>query len=251
MRTVVRRPPMCAATLAVHSSVLAHTISRIMRGLVIAIDGPTAAGKSTAGRALAASLGYLYIDTGAMYRAVGWKAIDEGIGLEDAPRLADLAARMRIELGGDPHHVSVAVDGRNVTDALRTPAVDAAASRVSAVAGVRAALVEQQRSMGRDGGVVLDGRDIGTHVFPEAAVKFFLVAESAVRAERRHEENLTRGRTEDLAETRAAIDERDRRDRGRDVAPLEPASDAILLDTSGLSREEVVSRMLEIVRSRL
>jgi cytidylate kinase len=222
-----------------------------MRGLVIAIDGPTAAGKSTAGRALAAKLGYLYIDTGAMYRAVGWKALEEGIDLEDAPRLADLAGRIRIDLGGDPHHVTVSVDGRDVTAALRTPAVDVASSKVSAVPGVRAALVEQQRVMGHGGGVVLDGRDIGTHVFPDAQVKFFLVAQPGVRAVRRNDENRTRGRTEDLAETRAAIEDRDQRDQGREVAPLRPAPDALLLDTSDLTRELVVDKMLEIVRSRL
>jgi CMP/dCMP kinase len=222
-----------------------------MSGLVIAIDGPTAAGKSTAGRALASSLGYTYIDTGAMYRAVGWKALEEGIDLEDAPKLSDLASRIRIELGGDPHHVTVSVDGRDVTTAIRTSEVDAASSRVSAIAGVRRAMVEQQRAMGRAGGVVLDGRDIGTHVFPDAQVKFFLVAQPGVRAERRHEENVTRGRTEDLAETQAAIEERDRRDKGRDVAPLRQAPDAIVVDSSGLTRDEVVAKMLEIVRCRL
>jgi len=222
-----------------------------MNGPVIAIDGPTAAGKSTAGRALAAALGYLYIDTGAMYRAVGWKAIEEGIQLEDEGALADLARRVRIELGGDPHHVTVTVDGRDVTAALRTPEVDAASSRVSAIAGVRRALVEQQRAMGRDGCVVLDGRDIGTHVFPDAQVKFLLVADSSVRADRRHAENLGRGRSEELSETQAAIEERDRRDAGRDVAPLRAAQDAIVIDSSAASRDEVLAKMLEIVRSRL
>jgi cytidylate kinase len=222
-----------------------------MKGLVIAIDGPTAAGKSTAGRALAAALGYLYIDTGAMYRAVGWKALEAGIAFEDAGALAELARTIRIALGGDPHNVTVEVDGRDVTAAIRTPAVDAASSKVSAVPGVRAALVEQQRLMGREGRVVLDGRDIGTHVFPDAHVKFFLVAESTIRADRRYSENLDRGRTEDLAETRAALEERDRRDAGREVAPLRAAPDAIVIDSSSCSREEVLAKMLEIVESRL
>jgi cytidylate kinase len=222
-----------------------------MRRLIIAIDGPTAAGKSTAGRALAARLGYLYIDTGAMYRAVALRAVEEGCDLEDAEALARLAETTRIGLAGDPGRVTVTVDGRDVTSAIRTPAVDAAASKVSAVPGVRAALVEQQRALGREGGVVLDGRDIGTHVFPEAEVKFFLLADPTVRAGRRRDENAARGREESLAATLAALEERDRRDSSRDVAPLRPASDAAVLDTSGLSPEGVVEKMLEIVRTRL
>jgi cytidylate kinase len=222
-----------------------------MRRLIIAIDGPTAAGKSTAGRALAARLGYVYIDTGAMYRAVGWKALEEGVSLDDPARLAEIAASALIRVGGDPHRPTVTVDGRDVTALVRTPAVDAAASRVSAVPGVRAALVEQQREMGREGGVVMDGRDIGTHVFPEADVKFFLTADPGVRAHRRHDENLARGRDESLAATRAAVEERDRRDTTRDAAPLRPAADAVTVDTTDLTREGLLAKMLEIVRPRL
>ena len=222
-----------------------------VRPLIIAIDGPTAAGKSTAGRGLAARLGYVYIDTGAMYRAVGWQALEDGADFDDATRLSEIASRITIRLGGDPHRPTVTVDGRDVTELIRTPAVDAAASKVSTVPGVRAALVEQQREMGREGGIVMDGRDIGTHVFPEADVKFFLSADPAVRAHRRHDENVAKGRDESLAATLHAIEERDRRDTTRDAAPLRPAHDAIILDTTELSRETLLARMLEIVRPRL
>jgi cytidylate kinase len=222
-----------------------------MRRLIIAIDGPTAAGKSTAGKALAARLGYTYIDTGAMYRAVGWRALEEGIDLDDAERLSELAARVRIAFGGDAAHPTISVDGRDVTSLIRTPAVDAAASKVSAVPGVREALVEQQRRIGREGGVVMDGRDIGTHVFPEADLKFFFVADPLVRARRRHDENLARGRDESLESTLAALEDRDRRDREREAAPLRRAPDAIDVDTTVLSREEILAKMLEIAASRL
>jgi cytidylate kinase len=222
-----------------------------MRRLIIAIDGPTAAGKSTAGKALAARLGYTYIDTGAMYRAVGWRALEEGIDLGDAERLSELAARIRIAFGGDAASPTISVDGRDVTPLIRTPAVDAASSRVSAVPGVREALVEQQRRIGREGGVVMDGRDIGTHVFPDADLKFFFVADPLVRARRRHDENVARGRDESLEATLAALEERDRRDREREAAPLRRAPDAVDVDTTVLSREEILAMMLEIAASRL
>ena len=222
-----------------------------MRRLIISIDGPTASGKSTVGRALAAKLGYVYIDSGAMYRTVGWKALEEGIDLDDAKRLTDLAETTSIRVAGDPHAPTVTADGRDVSGLIRTPDVDIAASKVSTVPGVRAALVEQQRAMGRDGGVVMDGRDIGTHVFPEADVKFFLSADPDVRARRRHGENVSRGRDESLMATLAAIEERDRRDATRGTAPLRPAPDAVIIDTTELSRDGLLARLLEIVNPRL
>jgi len=226
-------------------------LGAIMRRLIIAIDGPTAAGKSTAGRALAEKLGYLYIDSGAMYRAVGWAALDANVDLDDAEALAALAERTEIRLAGGPHDPTVSVDGHDVTRAIRTPAVDVAASKVSTVPGVRAALVAQQRAIGRDGGVVMDGRDIGTHVFPAADVKVFLSAEPGVRARRRHDENLARGRAESLEATHAAVEARDHRDTTRDAAPLRAAADAIVVDSTDLSREGLLSKLLEIVQSRL
>lgn len=227
------------------------TIRGDMKRLIIAIDGPSAAGKSTAGKGLAARLGYLYIDTGAMYRAVGWKAIQEGVDLDDDAGLEILARGMEITLSGDPGKPVVIVDGRDVTTDIRTPAVDVAASKVSVVAGVRAAMVDQQRAMGRDGGVVLDGRDIGTHVFPNADLKFFLLADPSVRALRRHDENVSRGRDESLEQTMVSIAERDKRDSTRATAPLIPATDAVLIDTSLLSRDELVERMVEVIAERL
>ena len=221
-----------------------------MRRLIIAIDGTTAAGKSTAGRALATSLGYIYIDTGAMYRAVGLAAIEAGVALDDAEGLSALARRVAIRFEGDPSQPTVTLDGRDVTAAIRTPAVDEAASKVSVVPGVRAAMVEQQREMGRDGGVIMDGRDIGTHVFPNADVKFFFSADPTVRARRRHDENLARGRDESLEATLEALASRDHRDETRDAAPLRPATDAIPIDTTSLTRDELLAKLLEIASSR-
>jgi len=222
-----------------------------MRRLIISIDGPTASGKSTGGRALASKLGYVYIDTGAMYRTVGWKALEESIPLDDAERLAHLARTTVIRVSGDPNAPTITADGRDVSGLIRTPDVDIAASKVSTIPGVRAALVEQQRAMGCEGGVVMDGRDIGTHVFPEADVKFFLSADPDVRARRRHDENVSRGREDSLMSTLTAIEERDHRDATRGAAPLRPAPDAVIVDTTALSREGLLARLLEIVNPRL
>ncbi len=221
------------------------------RGLIIAIDGPTAAGKSTAGKALAARLGYTYIDSGAMYRAVGLAAIERGVSLDDDAALASLAETVEVRFGGDPHSPSVSLDGRDVTSLIRTPAADTASSKVSVVPGVRAAMVAQQQAMGRDGGVVMDGRDIGTHVFPNADLKVFLLADAHERAKRRHAEHKERGTAATLDSTREAIEDRDRRDTSRAAAPLRPAADAVTIDTTDLSREDLLDRLLELVQSRL
>jgi cytidylate kinase len=221
-----------------------------MRRLTIAIDGPAAAGKSTAGKALAARLGYLYIDTGALYRAVAWLAEREG--LADAPGAAvaarALAADIRLE--GEPARLRVLVDGRDVSDAIRTPRMSDLSSRLSALPEVRAALLGLQRRLGAAGGVVMDGRDIGTVIFPGADAKFFVSASPEARARRRHEELLARGLPSDEARVRAEIEERDRRDAGRDVAPLRAADDAVAIDTTALTPEQVLDRLLEVVQSR-
>lgn len=219
--------------------------------MIIAIDGPTAAGKSTAGKALAARLGYTYIDSGAMYRTVGLAAIERGISLDDASALSALAEEIEVRVSGDPHALTISLDGRDVTSLIRTPAADVAASKVSVVPGVRAAMVAQQQAMGRDGGVVMDGRDIGTHVFPNADLKVFLLADARERAKRRHAEHQERGTGATLDATHSAIEDRDRRDSSRAAAPLRPAADAITIDTTDLSREELVGRLLELVQSRL
>jgi len=219
------------------------------RGLVIAIDGPSGAGKSTAGRTLAARLGYVFIDTGAMYRCVALKALRAQAPLDDDERLAALARDTRIELldGGQ----RVFLDGEHVTEEIRTRAVSVAASRVSAHPAVRRELVARQREMGREGGVVLDGRDIGTAVFPDADVKFYFDADPGRRARRRQAELDAAGPGADLPAIEAEIRERDRADATRTDSPLVRAADAVHLDTTELTPEQVVESMLATVRAKL
>jgi CMP/dCMP kinase len=216
------------------------------RGLVVAIDGPSGAGKSTAGRAVAERLGYVFLDTGAMYRALALAALREGIPLDDAGAVAALAGRVRLDLqpGG-----AVILDGQDVTSALRTQEVGAAASRVSVHPSVRRHMVAHQREMGQAGGVVMDGRDIGTAVFPDADVKFYVDAHPRQRAMRRHEELAQRGLSSDLDTIEREIRERDHADSTRAESPLTRAPDAIPLDTTELGLEEVVRRMLAAVEA--
>jgi cytidylate kinase len=225
--------------------------SLIPQGLIIAIDGPSGAGKSTAARALAKRLGYLYIDTGAMYRAVAWQVLRAGIALDDTARIGELAARARIELTGNVDTMRVLIDGCDITAEIRTPHVSQAASIVSAIPAVRRALVARQQEMGRAGGIVMEGRDIGTQVFPQAGVKFFLDASVEARSQRRFSEDAARGvAAKSLDATLAEIQERDIRDRTRTDSPLVQAPDAIPLDSSGLTAEQVVERMIEILEAK-
>ena len=218
---------------------------------IIAIDGPSGAGKSTLGRRLARELGLLYIDTGAMYRAVALAAAAAGVKDSDAEGLTCVAHRARIRLEGDPDSLRVFLDGRDVSEEIRGEAVGRDASLVSAVPAVRRELVRRQREMGeRGGGVVLDGRDIGTVVFPSADVKFFLTAVPEARARRRLEEERAREASQSFEETLADINDRDRRDATRDDSPLAIADDAVVIDTTELSVEEVFQRMLRAVRYR-
>jgi len=210
------------------------------RGLVVAIDGPSGAGKSTAGRALARRLGYVFIDTGAMYRALAWKALDAGVDVDSESELADLAREMAFEFVGESR---VRLDGIDVTDQIRSREVSVAASQVSRHPAVRRALVERQRELGREGGVVLDGRDIGTAVFPDADLKFFVDADPRRRAARRHAELRARGVAADLEAIEEDTVERDRADRTRADSPLVRAPDALVLDTTELTPEQVVERM--------
>jgi CMP/dCMP kinase len=216
------------------------------RGLVIAIDGPSGAGKSTAGRAVADRLGYVFLDTGAMYRALALAALRARVPLDDATAVASLATRLRLDLhpGG-----AVILDGEDVTAALRTQEVGAAASRVSVHPPVRRHMVARQREMGQAGGVVMDGRDIGTAVFPDADVKFYVDAHPRQRATRRHEELAQRGQASDLDTIEREIRERDHADSTRAESPLTRAPDAIHLDTTELGLDEVVRRMLSAVES--
>jgi cytidylate kinase len=217
------------------------------RGLVIAIDGPSGAGKSTAGRILASRLGYVFLDTGAMYRALALQALRQRVPLEDGDALAGLAHRARIDLeaGG-----GVRLDGEDVTAAIRTREVSAAASRVSVHGAVRREMVARQREMGRAGGVVLDGRDIGTAVFPDADVKFYVDADPAQRARRRHEELAAAGTAADLRAIEAEIQKRDQADSTRSDSPLTRAPDAVHIDTTGLHPHRVVERMMDVVEAR-
>jgi cytidylate kinase len=220
-----------------------------MPPIVVAVDGPAGAGKSTASRALARRLGYAYVDTGAMYRAVGVLAAERGVALDDDAALASLVADLRFELrdGG----AGLTVDGRDVSTAIRRADAGELASRVSTRPVVRKRLVAVQRALGAGGGVVMEGRDIGTVVFPDAPVKLYLTADPSTRAARRAAELRVRGDAVDEAALAADLAARDRRDRTRTHAPLRAAPDARVLDTTGLSLDEVVAQMEALVRDCL
>ena len=214
---------------------------------IIAIDGPSGAGKSTIAKRLARQLSYLYVDTGAMYRAIGLKALRDNPKLDDSSRIASVARGSAIELMDSPEGCRVYLDGDEVTQAIRAEPVSQAASIVSGVSDVRRILVLAQQQMGANRDVVLEGRDIGTKVFPNANLKIFLDASERTRAQRRYEENLRNGVTLTLEETLAEINERDRRDSQRADSPLVRAADAVYLDTSGKTIEEVLQEILRLV----
>ncbi len=214
---------------------------------IIAIDGPSGAGKSTIAKLLARRLGCLYIDTGAMYRAIGLKALRAGSNMNDAEAIAVIARSSVVELRPVPEGCRVLLDGLDVTEAIRAEPVSQAASKVSAISEVRRVLVAAQQRMGGQGCAVLEGRDTGTKVFPNANLKVFLDASEATRARRRYEENLAKGVTLSLEETIAEIHERDQRDSRRADSPLVQAEDAIYLDTSGKTVNEVLKEILELV----
>jgi CMP/dCMP kinase len=221
-------------------------MTALEKRVIVAIDGPAGAGKSTLARRLAARLGYLYIDTGAMYRAVALWAIRENISLDDAPRLEQLAAHAVIRLSDS----RVELNAEDVTVAIRAPEIGDAASRVSALPAVRKAMVRQQQQMGETASVVMEGRDIGTVVFPFAEVKIYLDAEPRVRAERRLRDLEARGEAASLDEVELEIRRRDDRDRTRADSPLMQAPDAIYFDSTGLTADEVEEGLLRIVRER-
>jgi cytidylate kinase len=221
------------------------------KGLMIAIDGPSGAGKSTAAKEVARELGYIYIDTGAMYRAVGLKAWRKDPTLQKADEIVSVAAGSIIELRNEEGKFQIYLDGENVSEEIRREEISQAASIVSSIPGVRRILVKAQQEMGKQGGVVMEGRDIGTEVFPQAELKVFLDASDLTRARRRYEENLRRGVTLSLEQTIAEINERDRRDSEREDSPLVRAKDAIYLDTSPLPQEVVIREVLRLTREKL
>lgn len=221
---------------------------------VVALDGPAGAGKSTVARLVAQALGFTLVDTGAIYRSVALAAQRAGVAWDDhdgvaaqAARLAQGVLQMHPGTGG---LVRVSIDGHDVSEAIRTPEISRGASQVSAIPAVRAALLELQRRAAARGGVVLEGRDIGTVVVPDAEAKFFVTASAEVRARRRHEELLARGSQSSFEATLADVIARDDADSNRAVAPLKPAPDAERVDTSGLAIEQVVAHIVERVRQR-
>ncbi len=220
---------------------------------IIAIDGPAASGKSTLGAAIAKQLGYLYFDTGVMYRVVTCVALARAIPIEDEGAVTALAEQVKIDVlpptANDGRQNTILADGEDVTWAIRARAVDAHVSPVSAYAGVRRALSAQQRRIGLGGHVVMVGRDIGTVVLPEADVKIYLDASAEERARRRYLERLARGEPADLHTVLREMRHRDRIDSSRAVAPLKRADDAVYLDSTGLTIEQVIARAMEIVRA--
>jgi cytidylate kinase len=213
-----------------------------MRRLILAIDGPSGAGKGTVARAVAAELGYRHVDSGAMYRAIGWKSLRDGLRLDDEEAVARLAGRSRIDLSG----TRVTIDGIDVTREIRTPDIDRAAASVARLPAVRSILVARQRELGAGGGIVMEGRDIGTVVFPQADAKIYLDASPAERARRRASDPAHSGGSV-VDEVATALTARDEIDRTRQSSPLYADPDAAIIDTTGKSVTEVVEEVMRVV----
>ncbi len=219
--------------------------------MTIAIDGPSGSGKSTVGKALAERLGYLYIDTGAMYRAVALKVKEEAVGLEDELKLFQLASSLQLTFASKGKETHVLCNGKDVTEIIRSPEMSRLASDISKKKVVREALVQKQREMGKGGGVVLEGRDIGTVVFPEAEIKFYLDAKAEERGRRRFRELIEKGIQVNFGETLEEVQKRDHNDMSRDHSPLKKAEDAIFIDSTEHTVDEIVEEMVRVVQEKV
>lgn len=217
----------------------------------IAIDGPAGAGKSTVAKIVAEKMSYIYVDTGAMYRALTYKALAENVNIQNDQELADLLSHTNIQLSPSEKRQLVIVDGIDVTDVIREDKVTNTVSTVAAHRLVREKMVKEQKALGQAGGVVMDGRDIGTEVLPNAELKVFLVASVEVRAERRHLENIQKGYSSDLEKLKKEISLRDQQDSEREFSPLRKADDAIEIDTSSLSITEVADQIYQLANERM
>ncbi len=215
------------------------------QGLLITIDGPAGAGKSTTARALASRLGYAYLDTGALYRAVAWVVQRTGTDGSDAVAMEALLASMDFRVSLEEGRTRIFIDNEDITAQLRAPEISRLASTVAALPRVRKRLLPIQVRYRREGGIVAEGRDMGTHVFPEADVKFFLEADLETRTTRRYQETVRAGHPETQRDIRQGIQARDTNDRSRETAPLKPAADAVVIDSSSLTVDQVVGNMME------
>lgn len=238
-----------AILIAIFRDVASQEANSSMNPLRVALDGPAGAGKSTVAKRVAKALGLTYVDTGAMYRAITWKALQENTEPTDESALTALAQQVRIDFKLTDAGQDVFLDGVDITEAIRTPEVTGNVSAVSAVPGVRDAMVSIQRDLAARTGVVMDGRDIGTVVLPQADVKIWLTASVEARAQRRYQEMVDKGIPVDFEQLKQDIERRDELDSGRAHSPMKKAEDAVIVDTTGLSIEEVIERILHICRS--
>jgi cytidylate kinase len=223
---------------------------RMKRGLIITVDGPAGAGKSTVSKMLAQLLSYIYLDTGALYRAVAYKFLVDNTAPDDEKALSELLTRMSISLKNKHGTLNVFVNGENVTDKIRNEKIGLLASRISAIALVRASLLSIQRNVGKRGGIVAEGRDMGTVVFPDADYKFYLEASVDVRARRRYNELCMRGSNVDYDEVERDLIVRDRQDREREIAPLKAFDGATIIDSTHMTISEVVEKMMSLIGVR-